>query len=223
MNAMTSRLPLLLLAVALATAGAEQSPLIDVGNTVPGVDVRIRYASHDNFTGTRVDGYDAPRCLLTEPAAAALARVAQDVSELGLRLVVFDCYRPQRAVDHFMRWTTLPDDAASRAEYYPNVAKSALVPEGYIAEKSGHSRGSTIDLTLARADGELVDMGTPWDYFDPLSWTESPAVSAAARLNRLLLRDLMERHGFQNYAQEWWHYTLRNEPMPDTYLDMPVR
>ncbi|WP_188109557.1 M15 family metallopeptidase [Pseudohalioglobus sediminis] len=220
---MTSRLPLLLLAVALATNGVEQSPLIDVGITLPGLDVRIRYASHDNFTGTRVDGYDAPRCLLTEPAAAALARVAQDASELGLRLVVFDCYRPQRAVDHFMRWTTLPDDAASRAEYYPNVAKSALVPEGYIAEKSGHSRGSTIDLTLARADGELVDMGTPWDYFDPLSWTESPAVSAAARLNRLLLRDLMERHGFQNYAQEWWHYTLRNEPMPDTYLDMPVR
>lgn len=223
MNTMTSRLPLLLLAFALAAPGEEQSPLVDAAAAIPALDVRIGYAGSDNFTGTRVDGYEAPLCLLTGPATTALAGAAREAGELGLRLVVFDCYRPQRAVNEFMRWTTLPDDEQSRAAYYPHVAKSALVPEGYIAEKSGHSRGSTLDLALANSDGDLLDMGTPWDYFDPSSWTESPAVSTSARRNRLLLRGMMERHGFQNYAQEWWHFTLRNEPLPDTYLDLPVK
>lgn len=214
--------PLLTLLAALQVA-ADTGPLLDAGAALPGLVLEIRYAGAENFTGGPVAGYEAPRCLLSAPAVEALAQVQAALRPRGLQLLVYDCFRPQRAVDHFMRWTALPDDPAARRTYYPNVAKTALVAEGYIADRSGHSRGSTLDVTLATLDGEVLDMGSPWDFFDPLSWTESEAVPDAARENRLLLRRVMEAHGFGNYPQEWWHFTLRDEPFPDTYMDFPLR
>ncbi|MCY4214982.1 MAG: M15 family metallopeptidase [Gammaproteobacteria bacterium] len=215
-------LPALILFCAPAPA-APSSPLVDAGLAIPGLELRIRYAGSDNFVGAPVPGYEAPLCLLTEPAVAALARAQARAESLGLRLRVYDCYRPQRAVDRFVDWAADPDDDATRPTYYPNLEKSDLIRKGYIAERSGHSRGSTVDLTLIRDDGAPLDMGTPWDFFDPRSWTDSPAVSAPARRNRQLLRRIMARSGFSNYAKEWWHYTLDDEPLPDRYLDLPVR
>ena len=142
----------------------------------------------------------------------------------GLGLKVFDAYRPQRAVDDFMRWAADPDDTTMKATYYPNVDKSDLIPKGYIAARSGHSRGSTVDVTLARlTDGRELDMGGPFDYFDPLSWPSSMRVTAAQYRNRMKLREVMTRHGFEPLREEWWHFTLRSEPYPDTYFDFPVR
>lgn len=221
--ALMSRAWSLLLLLAALPAPADTGPLFDAGAAIPGLALQIRYATDDNFTGGQVTGYEAPRCLLSAEAVQALAGVQLDLRTRGLQLLVYDCFRPQRAVDHFMRWTAGPDDPAARRTYYPNVAKTALVAEGYIADRSGHSRGSTLDVTLATLGGDALDMGTPWDFFDPLSWTESEGVAPGARKNRLLLREVMEAHGFDNYPQEWWHFTLRDEPFPDTYFDLPLR
>ena len=147
-------------------------------------------------------------CLLTQPAAQALAAVQRDLRGEGLGLRVYDCYRPQRAVDRFMRWAADLGDQRTKPTFYPRVAKQELIARGYIAERSGHSRGSTVDLTLVGADGAPLEMGTPFDLFDERSHTESPAVPAAARANREKLRAAMERRGFRNLAVEWWHYTL---------------
>ena len=183
----------------------------------------IRYASDENFLGTRVDGYTNSICLLTEPAAA-LKRVQQDVQQRGYTLKIFDCYRPQRAVDHFVRWVGDVHDRTMKARYYPNEEKSHLIEKGYIADRSGYSRGSTLDLTLVKEDdGAELDMGTPYDYFDALSNTADPRITGEPKANRLLLKTVMEKHGFVNYAKEWWHYTLKDEPYPDTYFDFPVQ
>jgi D-alanyl-D-alanine dipeptidase len=193
----------------------------------PGVDQAMRYAGSENFVGAPVDGYEAPVCLLSEPAARALAAVQQDLAAEGLGLRVFDCYRPQRAVAHFVRWARDLADQRTKERYYPRVEKTELFEKGYIAERSGHSRGSTVDLTLLerRPDGSLreVDMGTEFDLFDPRSHTESPEVAAARLAARLRLRAAMTRRGFRNLSVEWWHYTLEHEPFPDRYLDVPVR
>lgn len=181
------------------------------------------YASKANFVGRPVTGYDAPVCLLTEAAALALAQAQQLLAPYGLGLLVYDCYRPQQAVDHFMRWARDLNDQATKARYYPKIAKATLVPDGYIAERSGHSRGSTVDLTLIGATGAPLDMGTAWDFFDPSSHTAFPELTAVQRSNRLLLVSVMDRSGFDNYSKEWWHFTLRNEPNPDGYLNVPVR
>jgi D-alanyl-D-alanine dipeptidase len=222
-----------LLALALVAAGCARSPrgeeprLVSLAELAPGVDLAIRYAGPDNFVGAPVDGYEAPVCLLSPPAAQALAAVQHDLEAEGLGLRVFDCYRPQRAVAHFARWARELGDQRSKARFYPRVEKSALFAEGYIAERSGHSRGSTVDLTLVERgpDGSLreVDMGSEFDLFDPRSHTESPEVGAAARAARLRLRAAMARRGFRNLPLEWWHYTLADEPYPDAYLDVPVR
>jgi D-alanyl-D-alanine dipeptidase len=136
---------------------------------------------------------------------------------------MFDCYRPQRAVDHFVRWSSDPADQKTRARYYPNEDKAKMFEKGYIDRRSGHSRGSTVDITLADATGKELDMGTGWDFMDPSSATEYPALPETARRNRLMLKSLMAAHGFRNYAGEWWHYTLEEEPWPDRYFDVPVR
>src|SRR5690606_12124201 len=193
-----------------------------------------------------VTGYEAPKCLLTPAAARALAAVQAELRVFRLSLKTYDCYRPQRAVDDFVRWAQDTADTRMKAEFYPAVAKQNLFRDGYIAERSGHSRGSTVDLTIVplpvppqpeyrpgeplrdcrsadRYADNSLDMGTGYDCFDPLSHTANPAVDAEAARNRLLLRLVMEKHGFTNYANEWWHYTLRDEPHPDTYFDEPVR
>lgn len=226
---MTARAPLLLALLAAGCAGAPAvaPSLVSVATIAPSIDLQIRYAGADNFVGAPIDGYEAPVCLLSEPAARALAQVQRDLEAEGLGLRVFDCYRPQRAVAHFARWARDLADQRSKAQYYPRVEKAALFAEGYIAERSGHSRASTVDLTLLRrtveGGGRELDMGTPFDLFDPRSHTESPEVGAAQRAARLRLRAAMERRGFRNYPLEWWHYTLAREPFPDRYLDVPVR
>ncbi|UQX00168.1 M15 family metallopeptidase [Streptomyces sp. RerS4] len=189
----------------------------------PSIGQDMRYAGARNFTGAVVDGYAEPVCLLARPAAEALRRAQRELLRRGYALKVYDCYRPQRAVDRFVRWAGEPDDPVAKAEFYPDVDKSRLIPEGYIARKSGHSRGSTVDLTLVRpAGGREVDMGTAFDFFGPLSHTDDPTVSAEARANRRLLRRVLGGEGFVNLPEEWWHFTLRPEAFPDTYFDFPV-
>ncbi|WP_231710971.1 M15 family metallopeptidase [Xanthobacter dioxanivorans] len=196
---------------------------VDVAGVVPDAVFDVRYFGTQNFVGARVDGYGAARCFLTRPAAEALAGVAADARKQGLGLRIFDCYRPARAVAHFARWASDLADTRSKAAYYPDVDKKDLFAEGYIAARSGHSRGSTLDLTLfSSATGADLDMGTPFDLFSPKSWPQSSAVSAAQKANRRLLADLMARHGFKPFDKEWWHFTLKSEPYPDTYFDFPI-
>ena len=204
---------------------ASQVDLVEAASVVPGLKQDIRYAGANNFVGAPVTGYEAPKCLLLAPVAQALARVQQDVARDGLSLKVFDCYRPVRAVQHFVRWARDPADQRTKPAYYPNLEKARLL-DGYIAETSGHSRGATLDVTLVRcADGDCVelDMGTGFDRFDPLAHTDSPDITARQRDNRRLLLDAMGAEGFANYPMEWWHYTFRPEPTPDTAYDFPVR
>ena len=228
-------------------------------DVAPGVVQEIRYATAYNFVGERLDGYGAAECVLAEAAARALAAVHADLAREGLGLKVYDCYRPQRAVNHFVRWVRLVDnpnavgDQRMKDAFYPTVDKRRLFREGYIARRSGHSRGATVDLTLVRMphaprtafpdpdagplprcdspaaggpggrldEGDL-DMGTAYDCLSPLAATDSPDVTAAARANRARLREAMSRRGFRNYAQEWWHFTLRDEPFPGTHFDFPI-
>jgi zinc D-Ala-D-Ala dipeptidase len=197
---------------------------VDATEVVGGLQLDIRYLGDNNFIGRRIDGYEAPHCLLTREAASALAVVARDLARLGLGLKVFDCYRPARAVAHFVRWARDISDQARKAEFYPEIDKRNLFKEGYIAARSGHSRGSTVDLTLVRlADGQSLDMGSPFDFFGPRSWPSDRTVSAEAQANRRALAAAMTRGGFRPYDKEWWHFTLRNEPFPGTYFDFPVR
>lgn len=206
-------------------AGAESgAPFVDAAGLVPGLALDLRYAGSDNFVGRPIAGYEAPRCLLTRPAARALARVQAALAREGLGLKVFDCYRPLRAVADFAAWARDAADTRMKAAYYPRVDKADLFRLGYIAERSAHSRGSTVDLTLVRlADGAELDMGTPFDLFDETSATDSPRVGPVAMRNRHRLRDAMIRAGFTPYPQEWWHFTLKREPYPDTAFDRPVR
>ncbi len=208
----------------LAAAQDRPTTFVDAATVVPGLILDMRYAGAHNFTGRPVDGYAAPRCLLTRPAAEALAAVARDLAPRGLAIKAFDCYRPVRAVQNFMRWARDYNDAVAKAEFYPNVDKRTLFRDGYIASHSGHSRGSTVDMTLVRAaDGRELDMGTHFDFFSPKSWTADPTVRAEAHANRMLLAQAMRRHGFRGYDKEWWHFTLAAEPYPKTYFDFPVR
>lgn len=207
----------LLALMLLAGAGAVTPDFVDAGALIPAAVIDMRYAGENNFVGKRIDGYRKAKCLLSRPAAAALKAVSEELSTMSLTLRIYDCYRPQRAVDHFMRWAA-DDDERTKAEFYPRTEKSALFAEGYIAARSGHSRGSTIDLTI---DG--VDMGGAYDLFDPQSHTANPDLRVGARANRLLLKLVMEKHGFGAYALEWWHFTLRDEPYADSYFDAPVK
>jgi D-alanyl-D-alanine dipeptidase len=214
----------------LQPASAQAQPpagFVDAAAVVEGLVVDMRYFGEDNFVGTRIDGYEAPRCLLTRPAAAALARVQQDLAPQGLGLKVFDCYRPVRAVTHFLRWARDLRDVRRKADFYPQVDKRDLFRLGYISNRSGHSRGSTVDLTLVRRDAGgapvELDMGTRFDFFGPQSWPSSRAVSAPAQANRRLLAAAMSRRGLRPYDREWWHFTLRGEPYPGSYFDFPVR
>jgi D-alanyl-D-alanine dipeptidase len=211
-------------ATSAASAQSRHPAFVDAGEIVVGLRVEMRYFGDDNFVGRRIDGYEAPLCLLTRQATMALAAVQQDLAALGVGLKAFDCYRPARAVAHFVRWARDLQDQQNKAKYYPDVDKRILFRDGYISARSGHSRGSTIDLTLVRlADGRELDMGSPFDFFGARSWPSNRGVSAEARANRALLAGAMRRRGFRAYEKEWWHFTLANEPFPDIYFDFPVR
>lgn len=184
----------------------------------------VRYAGTDNFVGEPIDGYRTARIILTREAAVALAAVEQDVALSGLALKIFDGYRPQRAVDEFRRWAADPQDTRQKARYYPDLDKPALFRDGYIAKHSGHSRGSTVDLTLVDSTtGKEMDMGSPFDFFGPISHHGSALVNVQQTRNRETLRQAMLRHDFEPYGAEWWHYTLKAEPYPKTYFDFPVQ
>ncbi len=206
-----------------AVAQDRLAAFVDAATVVPGLIVEMRYAGSHNFVGRPIDGYEAPRCLLTRPAANALAGAAKDVAAYGLVIKVFDCYRPTRAVANFVRWARDLNDTAGKAEFYPDVDKRTLFRDGYIASQSGHSRGSTIDLTLAHPDGRELDMGTPFDFFSPKSWPNSAGLGHDAMVNRGELAFAMRNNGFRPYDREWWHFTLRGEPFPETYFDFPVK
>lgn len=210
-----------------AAATPAEAGLVDMRALVPDIAQDIRYAGADNFVGAPVDGYEAPRCYLLHPVAEALRRVELDLRARDLRLKLFDCYRPTRAVAHFMRWAADPEDRRTRPDYYPNLDKRDLLG-GYIAPVSGHSRGATLDLTLMRcaaggAGCQALDMGTGFDFFDARAHTDSPLVTPRQRANRQVLRAAMQRHGFRNYPYEWWHYTFTPEPSPGLAFDVPIR
>jgi D-alanyl-D-alanine dipeptidase len=212
---------------------------------VPDTILEIRYYSTYNFVGDRIDGYERPVAMLTVEAAKALQAVSDDVKAQGYRLKIFDAYRPQRAVTHFMNWAKDVNDTRMKQFFYPNLDKSVLFPLGYLAVKSGHSRGSTVDLTLFDMVTEKeVDMGGTFDWFGEEShpdWCGNPEtgeytgdfpgntppangkINAEQFRNRLILRQAMMRHGFKPVVEEWWHFTLANEPYPDTYFDYPVK
>ncbi len=197
---------------------------VDAAAVVSGLVVEMRYAGSHNFVGRPVAGYERPLCLLTHQAAAALAEVQRDLAPRGLGLKVYDCYRPARAVAHFVRWARDPDDTATKSEFYPGQDKRNLFREGYIATRSGHSRGSTVDLTLVHlATGKEIDMGSPFDLFDARSWPSHPGLPEAARRNRALLGEAMRKRGFRGHRKEWWHFTLAGEPYPGTIFDFPIR
>lgn len=187
------------------------------------LDVELRYFSTHNFVGDTIDGYKANTLILTQPTVKALKHVQDELQNQNLCLKVYDGYRPQRAVNHFMRWASFLNDTLNKQEFYPTVEKRFLFRDGYIATQSGHSRGSTIDLTIIDGNtNEPLDMGSPYDFFGEPSWVEYQNITMAQKQNRQLLQNVMQKNGFRNYPQEWWHFTLIGEPFPDTYFDFVV-
>jgi D-alanyl-D-alanine dipeptidase len=228
--------------VALALAPSQFVALDQVDGTIL---QDMRYATKHNFVGRRIHGYREPVCILTRPAARALHRAQVALRPKGYSLKVYDCYRPTRAVAQFDRWAHNPADQRMKREFYPHVDKRTVFEAGYIAHRSAHSRGSAVDITLVKLppkaqpkwDGKLrscvaryrrrfrdnsVNMGTTYDCIDPRSHTLHPAITGRPRRNRLLLKRVLQNVGFDDYANEWWHFTLRNEPYPGKYFDFPV-
>ena len=194
-----------------------------VKEKIPSIIEEIRYYGKDNFIGQPIDGYLAPKAILTTQATEALKKVQEELHRFGLGLKVFDAYRPQKAVDHFVRWGLDLLDTKMQEEYYPTVQKNNLFKEGYIAKRSGHSRGSTVDLTIIDLETqEALNMGTPFDFFGKVSWVAYDNFPFQQRANRLLLHSVMLKYGFKSYPQEWWHFTLRDEPYPKRYFEFDV-
>ena len=196
---------------------------VSIGEAIPDVILEIRYYSTFNFIGERIDGYEQPVALLTKEAAARLKEAGEELAGRGYRMRIYDAYRPQKAVDHFMRWAKDVPDTRMKTYFYPDLDKNELIPGHYIAEHSGHSRGSTVDLTLFDMTAEKeVDMGGTFDYFGELSHPDYRGITEEQYRNRMILREAMIRHGFRPLAEEWWHFTLENEPFSDTYFTFPV-
>lgn len=195
----------------------------DLEKAIPGIVVDIRYTTNNNFLGRPVDGYHAPKAILSTKAIEAVQKIQAELNKEGLGLKVFDAYRPQRAVNHFVRWAKDINDTIAKSAFYPDVDKRNLFKDGFIASRSGHSRGSTIDLTIIDLKtGEELDMGTPFDFFGEQSHHDFAKLSETKKQNRKKLRNIMEKHGFKAYAKEWWHYTLKDEPFPVTYFDFVI-
>ena len=188
-----------------------------------GVRWDAKYATWDNFTGKPVDGYEVNRIAGTYALATALTKAKEHAAALGYGLLLWDGYRPQRAVDNFMNWSIQPEDGRTKEKHYPNIERSEIISKGYVAEKSSHSRGSAIDLTLYRLDTDaIIPMGSDFDFMDKRSHHTSKDISGIEAKNRELLCSIMEYSGFEPYEYEWWHYVLRNEPYPDSYFDFPL-
>ena len=204
-------------------AGAARLPpgFVRLADVAPTIVQDLRYAGSNNFTGRPVPGYEAADCWARRETAEALARVARDAALKGLRITAFDCYRPQRATDAFVRWANDPADQIAKAAFYPHIDKTQLFARGYIGRRSSHSAGVAVDVGLLHEDGSALDFGSGFDLFDPRSATASPLARGEARRNRDLLKALMEAHGFANYPREWWHYTFRGVVDP-VYYDIPI-
>lgn len=221
--------------------------IIDVKTVLPRIQLDVRYYGAHNFIGRKIAGYDSQKCLLTESTVFALKKVEDKLLANGLTLKIYDCYRPQMAVDDFVNWAFDTSDTKMKSEFYPNVDKKNLFKYGYIAVKSAHSRGSTLDLTIVpvnssvtvyntqtkllactnsvdkRVSDNSLDFGSGFDCFDPISHSNYLNIKPSARANRLLLKTLMEDAGFIGIKEEWWHFTLRNEPYPQTYFNFPIK
>ena len=193
-----------------------------LNDIAPTIKTEVRYYSSDNFVGTRVSAYNNDVIICTEDAAKALKKVQKELLLSNLELLVYDAYRPQRAVNHFVKWAEELSDTLTKSKYYPDVAKKNLFHLGYIAEHSSHSRGSTFDLTIIDSSGKPIDMGSDFDFFGSISWPSSDLISNKQRENRMLLSHLMTKYGFKPDNKEWWHFTLKPEPFPDTYFDFAV-
>lgn len=192
---------------------------------IPNMSLELRYIGSHNFLGVPVDGYEKEVCVISKDAAEALKKIQEELNSYGLGIKVFDTYRPQKAVDHFVRWAKAIDDTLTKSEFYPEVDKNDLFKKGYIAAKSSHTRGSTVDLTIiSLKDGKELDMGSNFDYFGELSWVHTPRdITMEQQSHRMLLQTIMAKHGFKNYSEEWWHFTLKDEPFPNTYFNFPVK
>lgn len=223
---------MLLLLLAPGARGEEDIPLpahelprgfCYVHEVIDDVILDIRYAGTHNFVGAVVDGYEAPYAIMTQQAAEKLKEAADESRSLGYRVLIFDAYRPQRAVRHFVRWAHDAEDLSTQAEFYPDYKKKILlVDEGYIARNSSHCRGSAVDLTITDLEGVPLDMGTGFDYFGKLAWHGAKNITAQQAANRELLCSVMEKHGFRRFQQEWWHYRLKAEPFQEGF-DFPVK
>lgn len=199
------------------------TPFVFLDEVVPRIRWDAKYATWDNFTGKPVDGYLANRIVGTAALCSALAAAHDAAAALGLGLLVWDGYRPQRAVDCFLRWSEMPEDGRTKVRHYPNIDRVDIFERGYVAARSGHSRGSSVDLTLFdRGTGELAPMGGGHDLMDVVSHHGADGITDVASENRHRLRSIMEESGFASYDCEWWHYTLLDEPYPDTYFDVPI-
>ncbi|MDU7473788.1 MAG: D-Ala-D-Ala dipeptidase VanX [Paenibacillus macerans] len=200
-----------------------QKGFVFLDEVLPGIRWDAKYATWDNFTGKPVDGYEVNRIVGTHELAAALHVAQEQAAVLGYGLLLWDGYRPQRAVDRFLKWSEEPEDGRTKSKHYPNINRSEMIRKGYVAAQSSHSRGSAIDLTLYRLDTNvLVPMGGDFDLMDVISHHEAKGITEAETENRRLLRSIMESSGFNAYDYEWWHYTLKNEPYPSTYFDFPI-
>ncbi|WP_299890593.1 M15 family metallopeptidase [uncultured Lacinutrix sp.] len=194
-----------------------------VKDVIPTIQTELRYCTDDNFVGEVIDGYIENKAILTKEAAVALKKVQAALAKQNLSVKIYDSYRPQRAVDHFVRWAKIVNDTLMKKQYYPRVEKKNLFKSGYIASKSRHSSGSTLDITIVNLDtGEELDMGSPYDFFGSESWVENKKLNTIQQKNRALLQKVMLSNGFRNYPKEWWHFTLRGEPYRNQYFDFLV-
>jgi zinc D-Ala-D-Ala dipeptidase len=212
----------------LTNAMAKKIPdtFVELSVHIPTINLDIRYFTTNNFVGARIDGYKSPRAYLSLQGADALRNIQSELAIFGLGLKVYDAYRPQQAVDHFMRWAKDPNDIKMKLKYYPEMDKESLFREGYLIDKSSHSRGSAVDVTIVslhKTNPIELDMGTDWDFFGPDSGPKSFAVTQQQRANRMLLYHLMKKYGFKPHEKEWWHFTLENEPYPNQYFNSPIQ
>ena len=208
-------------AVSAAEISTDKSGFDKIYNVIDDAVFDLRYYSPYNFTGTKIRGYKAPVAYMTKEALQALAKAAADLRAQGYRILVWDSYRPQKAVDHFVEWINDPNDPGNKS-FYPTLNKSDLISGNYIMPRSGHTRGSTIDLTLIKQDGSFVDMGGTFDLFSEISHPDYKKLTKEQKRNRKILRKAMLKAGFKGLDSEWWHFTLKNEPYPDTYFDFDV-
>jgi len=215
---------LFILTILLTTSQADLPKGFNyIQEKIPNIELDLRYYETNNFVGQVIDGYLAPRAILSSEATLSLVKVQKELESFGLGLKIFDAYRPQKAVDHFVRWGRDLTDKKMKAEYYPTVEKKNLFKEGYIAKHSGHSRGSTVDLTIIDLESRVeLDMGSTFDFFGKRSWVKYRNITAEQRANRMLLNFVMLKNGFKSYVQEWWHFTLKNEPFKKTYFNFDV-